>query len=118
MWRTACQRVDVSVHALVWFVVPKDDKTPRQFYTIGTAFCVSQNPPVFLTAAHVIAEASGTVRMLVLALLPPGGGQAVAAKLKLLDLTKEKDLAIIEASSDAAFVPPVTFGPRDILPIG
>jgi S1-C subfamily serine protease len=56
--------------------------------------------------------------MLVLAVLPPGGGQAVVAKLKLRDLTKEMDLAIIEASPEAAAVPPVTFAPRDVLPIG
>ena len=110
MWQQACAGLDRSVHAVIT-QVPATSAVPMHWRTLGTAFAIDhEHNPTFLTNAHVVINAQGQPRTdLALAILGNSGAIA-GASVRILELGL--DLAVVEASTEAAQAVPVTFASR------
>lgn len=112
MWRHAYQRLSSSVQPVIQRL-DATDKHPLVYVTVGTAFCINQHyNPTFITCGHVVADGQGEpLRNLVTMGMYPGTGRrpAPAAAFSVLALDKELDIAVLEASKEAAVAVPVVF---------
>lgn len=118
MWRTACKRLDHSVHPVL-LRTPKTSTLPELWQTIGTAFAINHKyNPTFITNAHVILDADGNQisddDLAIYALTPEGG----VAGFSPMIVAKELDIAVCEASKEAAVAVPVTFASTEPAAVG
>ncbi|MFQ5891065.1 MAG: serine protease [Gemmatimonadota bacterium] len=117
MWRTACAELDTSVHPVL--LKTRLESGAEVWRVIGTAFCINQKyNPTFVTNAHVVIDPSGNQiahEDMALMALAPGGA---AAGFSVMIVSKELDIAVCEASEEAAVARPVRFAEATPVAIG
>jgi S1-C subfamily serine protease len=117
MWRPACAKLDKSVHPVLVKTGSKGGLDSWE--VIGSAFCINHKyNPTFITNAHVVVDDHGNQipdASLALLALAPGGG---IAGFSVMLLSKEFDVAVCEASKEAAVATPVSFAGSSPIEIG
>lgn len=120
MWRSACKIISCSVHAVLC-EIPESSRHPRHWRTLGSAFAIRSEPqPFLITSAHVVCDDAGIPlkdkRLALMAFLPNTRGAVAGIAVRYL--SKEYDIAILEASTNAKEIVPMTFEPPSVLEVG
>jgi S1-C subfamily serine protease len=114
-WESAIERMKHGVHAVISKGIFKGRPA---WMTLGTAFLISLDPhPTLTTNAHVVADITLSIRQ-ELALGVFAYPSAAAAGLRVRMLEPGLDLAILDASPEAAIGKVMTFSDKAPLPAG